>query len=309
MYFPVHLCTSVKEKSQPLKTTTQNHKIRYRALKLARRYISGKYVPRTLLSSKPAPGPARAYPATAGGPSQPRPAVPCPASYLAAELLGPAPALPVHGLRAPAAGEAQQLAAQGEASAGARTARSGAWVPLGTREHAEAGRHSRAAPGQAHKALAAQATYGQTLHLQDLVPGPQTSGVCAAPFCHLQDEAGARAAQPEAEVFGPALVGGRHGGAGRAAGEGERPKEDSWRPCPTCRRLLRDPGDAPDWANASLCLSVEDSFLRYCLGSWIQLCLKFTNFHLTKRLPSDRSSQIPTDFGRYLSFELYGSPF
>lgn len=224
MYFTVHLCISIKEKSNPHKTP-QNHKIRYRALKLAR-HISGKYVPRRLLSSGPTLAPEE--PAQLpGGPCQPRPTPRV--SYLVAELLGLAPALPVHGLGAFAAGQAQKLAAQGEASGPqgwgrGRMAGSRAWVvAVGAREHAEAGRHTRAAPGQAHEALAAQATHGKPLHLQDLVPGPQTPGVCAAPFCHLQDEAGARAAQPEAEVFGPALVGGRHGSAGSAAGERERP--------------------------------------------------------------------------------------
>ena len=36
---------------------------------------------------------------------------------------------------------------------------------------------------------------------------------------------------------------------------------------------------------AFLCLSAFDRFLGYRLTSWIELCLKFTSFDVTKGLP------------------------
>ena len=43
-------------------------------------------------------------------------------------------------------------------------------------------------------------------------------------------------------------------------------------------------------------LQGEDQFLPWCLNCWIQLCLKSTNFHVTKDFPGT-SSYVTTDFG------------
>lgn len=76
--------------------------------------------------------------------------------------------------------------------------------------HSDAGRDVLLRLGDGDESLGTQRRHIVALDLQDLVPRLQPRQVGAAALLHRQDVAGSVAAQLEAELVRPALVGRRH---------------------------------------------------------------------------------------------------